>query len=1102
VPDSNRFEKISYIGAITAVALGLYLSSLYSYLLFHSLIEITTIAIGFTLFILTWNTRRYLTNNYLRLLGIGYGFIALIDLLHTLAFKGMGVFPGYGSSNLPAQLWIAARYLQAVTLFAAPLFVERRLNDRAVFGGYSAAVSVLVVMVYSGNFPDCYIEGTGLTPFKIGSEYLITALLLASLYLFYRKRKYFDERVFILAATSIICTALSEILFTAFLSLYDLVNMAGHFGKLAAFYLIYRAILVTGLREPFNLIFKELRQAQEKIRKAHDTLEEQVRERTAELSASEEKYRALIECANDAVFIHEIKEDGMPGRFIEVNELACSQLGYSREELARLSPLELDDPRYRNRIAEAMERLLKDGHAVFETVQIAKDGRSIPVEVSTRVVEYKGTRLLFSLVRDITERKRAEEERLAHLRFLESMDKVNRAIQGANDLETMMSDVLDAVLSIFECDRAYLMYPCDPEAESWVIPMERTTPDYPGAMALGVNLSKDERVAGKLRLLLSSDGPINMGYGTPHMLSGTTAEHFSIRSMMAMAVYSKVGKPWEFGIHQCSYARVWIPEEKRLLQEIGRRLEDALTSLLMHRNLQESEAKYRQLVDTATEGIWLIGLDTKTSFVNARMAEMLGCSGEEMIGRPFTDFMFEEDVPDHLQKMDNRRKGISETYERRFRRKDGQTVWTHASATPIFDAEHHFNGSFGMFTDITERKQMEETLRIREREYRTLVENIPDLIVRYDPDLRRIYVNPAWEKASGLSAGEVINVPAADIPKVPKPVVNEYTAKIRKAMETGTLQTLEFTWVNARGVTLYLDYVIVPEYDQHGKVVSVLAVGHDITERKRAEEDLFRLKTELEVRVKERTAELEKANAKLRELDRLKSMFIASMSHELRTPLNSVIGFSSMLLNEWFGPINSEQKENLAIILRSGKHLLSLINDMIDVSKIEAGQIESFPEEFDLHDMIDEAVSLVKKELGEKGLVLRVTSPSLLMFTDWRRLLQCVLNLLSNAVKFTEQGSVTVETQIERSPGAPPESGFAEISVSDTGIGIREEDIGKMFQPFVRITSPMHAIIPGTGLGLYLTRKLAAEVLKGDIILTSEYGKGSRFTIRIPVRMP
>jgi PAS domain S-box-containing protein len=396
--------------------------------------------------------------------------------------------------------------------------------------------------------------------------------------------------------------------------------------------------------------------------------------------------------------------------FNYANEYVCRALGYSRDELLGLGVPDVDPDFPAELWPSHWDDLKTRGSLIFEGRHRAKDGRIFPVEVNANYFEYDGKGYNLALARDITGRKRAEEERLAHLRFFENMDRVNRAIQGTNDLEQMMSDVLDAVLSIFECDRAYLMYPCDPEAESWVCAMERTTPDYPGTMALGVDISKDAGIAGKLRLLLSSDGPVNMGPGTPYMLSGTTAEHFNISSMMAMAVYPKVGKPWEFGIHQCSYARVWNPEEERLLQEIGRRLEDALTSLLTHRNLQESEAKYRRIVDTASEGIWVVGPDIRTISVNARMAEMLGYSGEEMIGRGFADFMFEEDVPDHLRRIEKRRQGLSENYEQRFRRKDGETLWTQASATPILDDEHRFKGSFAMFTDITKRKRAEDAL--------------------------------------------------------------------------------------------------------------------------------------------------------------------------------------------------------------------------------------------------------------------------------------------------------------------------------------------------------------------------------------------------------
>jgi len=251
----------------------------------------------------------------------------------------------------------------------------------------------------------------------------------------------------------------------------------------------------------------------------------------------------------------------------------------------------------------------------------------------------------------------------------------------------------------------------------------------------------------------------------------------------------------------------------------------------------------------------------------------------------------------------------------------------------------------------------------------------------------------------------------------------------------------------------------------------------------------------------QKTAELEDANARLQELERLKSMFIASMSHELRTPLNSIIGFSSIILNEWLGPVNPEQKENLATILRSGKHLLSLINDVIDVSKIEAGKIECRLEEFDLYDLLSEAVQYLEQDIRGKGLELRLRLQHQTVRTERRRLLQCIINLLSNALKFTERGEIAVESAPEveaEQEGAARAAKAVRIAVHDTGVGIAAQDIPRLFQPFTRLESPMMTTVPGTGLGLYLTRKLVNEVLHGNIICASEIGMGSTFTIVIP----
>ncbi len=205
---------------------------------------------------------------------------------------------------------------------------------------------------------------------------------------------------------------------------------------------------------------------------------------------------------------------------------------------------------------------------------------------------------------DLTERKRAEEERLAHLRLLQGMDRVNRAIARAKDLEQMTGNVLDVLLSILGCDRAYLLYPCDAEAPTWRVPMERSAPEYPGALELGLEVPMDREVAEKMRLLLASEGPVRFGPGAPHPLPQALSERFHLKSFLAMALHPKVGKAWEFGVHQCSHARSWTPEEERLFQETGQRLADALTTFLIHADLRESEAKLANAERIVHVGYW------------------------------------------------------------------------------------------------------------------------------------------------------------------------------------------------------------------------------------------------------------------------------------------------------------------------------------------------------------------------------------------------------------------------------------------------------------------------------------------------------------------
>ena len=248
---------------------------------------------------------------------------------------------------------------------------------------------------------------------------------------------------------------------------------------------------------------------------------------------------------------------------------------------------------------------------------------------------------------------------------------------------------------------------------------------------------------------------------------------------------------------------------------------------------------------------------------------------------------------------------------------------------------------------------------------------------------------------------------------------------------------------------------------------------------------------QLEDKVAQRNKELQKANLKLQELDQLKSMFIASMSHELRTPLNSIIGFTGIILQGMSGEINQEQRKQLSLVKNSANHLLDLINDVIDISKIEADKVELYIQEFDLASLLQEVKNSFTVTAEEKGLQLFLqTPPVLLIESDERRTKQVLVNFISNALKFTDKGEIKI-TIVKKDK-------IAVISVRDSGIGMKKEDMGKLFQAFSRIIVPGR-LTEGTGLGLYLSKKIA-DLLAGNITAESEYGKGSTFTLTLPLK--
>ena len=273
-----------------------------------------------------------------------------------------------------------------------------------------------------------------------------------------------------------------------------------------------------------------------------------------------------------------------------------------------------------------------------------------------------------------------------------------------------MSDVLDTMLSIFDAEQAVLIYPCDPHTPAWQIPMERAKPGFYGRVYLNKLVVPTSKMVADIFKLLLDAGDRPVISGADYILHKEFTNKFKVQSQISMAVFPKVGKPWELTLDQQSYPRVWTEQEKNLFQEIGRRLSDGLTSLLIFRNLQESEEKYRRIVDTTNEGIWMLDENNVAIFVNTRAAEMLGYNVEEIINRSLEEFIPEEDRFDFIERNTKREQGISEIYERQYRHKNGKLIWALVSSTPILTAKINI-GSFAMLTDI-KRKLTEEKLRI------------------------------------------------------------------------------------------------------------------------------------------------------------------------------------------------------------------------------------------------------------------------------------------------------------------------------------------------------------------------------------------------------
>lgn len=438
---------------------------------------------------------------------------------------------------------------------------------------------------------------------------------------------------------------------------------------------------------------------------------------------------------------------------------------------------------------------------------------------------------------------------------------------------------------------------------------------------------------------------------------------------------------------------------------------------------------------------------------------------------------------------------IAEVFERGHATVEASFVSRDGRATPYFFTGRRivFDGAtclVGVGVDLSERTRAEDALRRSEERYRTTLDSILEACQLIGSDWRYLYLNGASAAQNRRPNADLLGRRMQDCwPGIESSAV---FSLLRRCMEerVAIREEIEFHFPDGSSGWFDVRAQPVPE--------GIFALSVDVTERWRAERALRELNHELERKVAERTADLEAARERAEAADRIKSAFLATMSHELRTPLNSIIGFTGIILQGLAGPLNPEQGKQLGMVRSSARHLLDLINDVLDISKIEAGQLEVRPAPFDLRASVEHVAASVRPLAAQKGLSLDVVvSPALeSIASDRRRVEQVLLNLLNNAIKFTQRGGVTLTADVVE--GAADGTGSCvRVRVSDTGIGMKADDLATLFQPFRQLDAGLGREHEGTGLGLAICRRLL-ELLGGSVTVESERGRGSVFTVSLP----
>jgi PAS domain S-box-containing protein len=1036
-PSKNSLKFMVGIGLLAA----LYGVSRYNYLLFHGLSELFSIAVAWAVFMLVWNSKRFIADKALLMLGIAYLFIGLLDMLHMLAYKGMNVFPGLPGADCATQLWIAARYMESISLLLFSLLTNRSVRPLPVFLAYGLATATLLATIFAWPvFPSCYVEGVGLTPFKKVSEYVICLILAGALVLLWRKRHRFDRDVFRFLACAVLLTMAGELSFTFYVSVYGFSNLVGHFFKILSFFLVYMALIRSGLSRPYALLFQDLK-------------------------SNEEKFRLLVEQAPVSIMGFDAS-----GRVTYVNDYHLQTFAAGRH----------GSEFFLGRKIHELPGIVKAG--IAEQIRMVLGGKPLTM-ANVHFPEFSGGHSGYQRIKAIpffkdgnvsgglllrenaTEEKRMESLLKARLQLSE--------FAMTHSLEALLRETLDLSEQLTDSRIGFLHFVSEDQTavdlQMWSTNTMRShcnvqdfVRHYPVEKAgIWADCLRQRRP------VIHNDYaslPRRKGLPTGHAPIVREAVLPIFRSRRIVAILGVGNKPFPYTEQDIAIIRELADMAWDMV--IRKRAEDAL---------RESQRKLETLVDNLP-GIAFRCTDDPgwtMAYISDGCRPLTGYGPEDFVDNQsiaYADIIHPDDRG-WVWEVVQAALDAHEPYEIEYRivNRDGHTRWVWERGQLIESVGSKRRVLEGFIHDISERKHQETELR----QLAAAINQAVEAVVITDGTGNVFYINPAFETITGYLSDDILGRNLKILVKGAQE--GDFYENILKEIVSGRTWKGRITCLRKGGTTFMADGSASPVSGEGDVTRGFVFVLRDITE---------------DLKLEERFRQSQKMEAI--------GSLAGGIAHDFNNILYPMTGYAEILQEDL--PPDSPLQNYVAQILKAANRAADLVSQILAFSRSNEQEKKAVR----VQSITKEVLKLIKATFPATIRIsqdMDLTCPPIL--ADPVQLHQVIMNLLTNALHAMEDEGGTLILLLNRqllteedAETALQPGSYVRLSISDTGKGIEPDLVTRIFEPYFTTKDKGK----GTGLGLSVVSGIV-QGYGGNIRVESTRGRGTTFTILLPAMM-